>query len=341
MIADTAAVAALQSDGMPVQMATIGNTIRAFTDAASQFFDNLAQLRMGSLGLALVCFGAYLLLRSRATFNALRAAYPDERFQWRRIWGAYVAAYGLNGVVPAGGGSVVQLVLTKQTIERSTYSTVASALCVPALFDTLMCTVVLAYAFTQGVFPKPKDFGGLQSFDIAFFGRHPQATLFGVTATAVLGLAAFAVMSRRVVAFWDQLRQGFAILSDRRRYLVGMCLPQFCAWVLRGAAYFYLLDAFRVGASLRNAMLVLAVQVIAAIVPFTPGGAGVQQALLVVIFGSTASTDSVAVFAVGQQIAIVVFTLALGFGAIVLIFRYRSFRAVLQASREERAREAA
>jgi uncharacterized membrane protein YbhN (UPF0104 family) len=322
---------------MPVIVSSIGDTVRAFSQAAAQFFDNLSQLRFGSLAVALACFGAYQLVRSRASYNALRAAYPDETFPWRKIWGAYVAAFGLNGVVPAGGGSVVQLVLTRNAIRGSNFPTVTSALCVGLLFDGVVCTGILAYAFTQGVFPKPSDFGGLSSFDIAFVGRHPGLTLFLVTAVAVVGLVIFAVVSRRIAAFWSNLRRGWAILGDRRRYLIGMCLPQACGWILRGAAYYYLLDAFRVGATVSAAILVLAVQVIAAIVPFTPGGAGVQQALLVVIFSSTAPTDSVAVFSVGQQIALLVFTLAQGFAAIFFIFKYRSFRAVLRDSRAAHA----
>ena len=322
---------------MPVIVSSIGDTVRAFASAAEQFFDNLTQLRFGSLAVALVCFGLYLLVRSRSSYNALRAAYPDARFAWRKIWGAYVAAYGLNGVVPAGGGSVVQLVLTRNAIAGSSLSTVASALCVGVLFDGAVCVGVLIYAFTRGVFPKPSDFGGLSSFDIAFFARNPQLTLFLLTAVVVAGLFAFAVLSRRIAAFWSDLRRGWAILGDRDRYLRGMCLPQACAWILRGAAYYYLLDAFRVGATVGAAVLVLAVQVIAAIVPFTPGGAGVQQALLVVIFSSTAPTDSVAVFSVGQQIALLVFTLLQGFAAIFFIFKYRSFGAVLRDSRAAHA----
>jgi uncharacterized membrane protein YbhN (UPF0104 family) len=322
---------------MPLIVSSVGDTARAFEQAAEQFFDNISQLRVGSLGLALVCFGAYLLVRSRSSYNALRAAFPGETFPWRKVWGAYVAAYGLNGVVPAGGGSVVQLVLTRNAIRGSSFSTVASALCVGILFDSVMCVGILIYAFTRGVFPKPSDFGGLSSFDIAFFGRNPQFTLFLVTALAVAGLVVFALLSRRIAAFMTDLRRGWAILGDRRRYLLGMCVPQACGWVLRGAAYYYLLDAFRLRATVGAAVLVLAVQVIAAIVPFTPGGAGVQQALLVVIFASTAPTDAVAVFSVGQQIALLIFTLAQGFAAIFFIFKYRSFRAVLRDSRAAHA----
>ena len=322
---------------LPV-LASLGDTVRAFTQAAGQFFANLAQLKFLSLLIGLILFGLYLLARSRASLTALRAAYPGEQISWRRIWGAYVAAYGLNGVVPAGGGSIVQLVLTRNSIRASNYSTVTSALCVGGIFDGVMAAAVLIFAFTQGVFPKPKDFGGLQSFDIAFFARHVPFTLFALTLAVWLGLAGFALLSRRIATFWADFRQGARILGDRRRYLLGMCVPQLLGWILRLASYYYLLDAFHVGGSVRNAILVVAAQLIAAIVPFTPGGAGVQQALLVVIFASTAPTDSVAVFSVGQQIAITAFTLAQGFAAIFLIFKYRSFGAVLRDSRAARDR---
>jgi uncharacterized membrane protein YbhN (UPF0104 family) len=318
-------------------LASIGSTIRDFDQATGQLLDDLAKLHWGSLAISLLFFGAYLVARSRATFNALRAAYPDETFQWRRVWGAYVAAYGLNGIVPAGSGSVVQVVLTHNSIANSTYPTVTSALSVGAIFDGLAYTAATAYAFTQGVFPKPKDFGSLSSFDIAFFGRHPDVTLFAVTALGVLILFGFALLSRRVSAFWKKIRQGLAILRNPRRYFTGMVIPQAAGWVLRLVSYWYLLDAFRVGGSFRGAILVIAVLAISSLVPFTPGGVGVQQALLVVIFSSTSTTDSVAVFSVGQQIVVTAFTMILGFAALVFIFRYRSFRQVLREARAQSA----
>jgi uncharacterized membrane protein YbhN (UPF0104 family) len=136
------------------------------------------------------------------------------------------------------------------------------------------------------------------------------------------------------------IRQGLAILRQPRRYLVGMIVPQTGGWVLRLAAYWYLLEAFHIGGSIHGALLVLAAQAISSIVPFTPGGVGVQQALLVVAFSSTGHTDSVAVFSVGQQLAVTGLTLALGFVALLSIFRYRSFRAVLRDSRRSKEAEA-
>ena len=105
-------------------------------------------------------------------------------------------------------------------------------------------------------------------------------TLFFLTVLAIAFLVAFALLSAKVRAFWQRIRQGLTILSDRRRYQREMCRWQFASWIARFAAYWALLDAFHIGGSVRNALLVLAVQVVASVFPFTPGGAGVQQALL-------------------------------------------------------------
>ena len=77
---------------------------------------------------------------------------------------------------------------------------------------------------------------------------------------------------------------------------------------------------------------------IAALLPFTPGGAGVQQALLVKVFGGS---SVVAAYSVGQQIAIGAFSLAVGFVALVAIFNFRSFKEVMRKGKEERETEKA
>jgi hypothetical protein len=88
-------------------------------------------------------------------------------------------------------------------------------------------------------------------------------------------------------------------------------------------------------------LLVLGVNAVASVVPFTPGGAGVQQAFLVQVFAGAATGATVAAYSVGQQIAIAVFCLAIGFAALFGIFGFRSFRAVIETAREARQTEAA
>jgi uncharacterized membrane protein YbhN (UPF0104 family) len=315
---------------------SIGTTITQLIDSAGKFFSRLANLSWGSLLLGLALYAIYLLLRSRALFNAVRAAYPGERVRWRDVWGAYMVGYAVNNVFPLGGGNIAQLFLTRVSIPSSSYPTVASALWTGVIFDWFMGVLVMGFSFTQGVFPKPPDFSKLPAFDISFFASHMRFTLFFLTVAGVSFLVAFALLSARVRAFWQHVRQGFAILRDRRRYLRQMASWQFASWIARFASYWALLDAFHIGGSVRNALLVLGVQVVASVFPFTPGGAGVQQALLLTIF---AGDPDVAAFSVGQQIATAVLTGALGFAALVVIFRFKSFGEVIARGKEHRRAE--
>ena len=136
-------------------------------------------------------------------------------------------------------------------------------------------------------------------------------------------------------AFWARVRQGLVILHDRRRYFREVFLVQLGAWAFRFTAFWFLLDAFKVGGSVKNVLLC------SASTPSPrravhPGGAGVQQALLVKVFAGTATGATIAAYSVGQQIAIAAGSFAIGFGALVFIFRFRSFKEVIAAGREAR-----
>ncbi|MGH2802904.1 MAG: lysylphosphatidylglycerol synthase transmembrane domain-containing protein, partial [Thermoleophilaceae bacterium] len=298
-------------------------------------------VQLGPLVLALLFFTAYLTLRARASFNILRAAYPTERLRFKEIWGAYFAGYGFNAVIPARGGDVVRLFLTKTSVPNSSYPAVAASFVTELGFDVAMGSLILIFAFTQGVFPKPPDFAKLNAFDLSYLAQHPRFTLFLLTALAVATLVGFAVLSVRVKAFWERVKQGLTILLDRRRYLREVFAVQFAGWLFRFTALWFLLEAFNVGGSVENVLLVLGVNAVSAAVPFTPQGAGVQQALLVQVFRGSAETTAVAAYSVGQQIAIAALTFGIGFAALIFIFRVRSFKEVIALGRRDRAKEEA
>jgi uncharacterized membrane protein YbhN (UPF0104 family) len=247
-----------------------------------------------------------------------------------------MVGYAVNNVFPLGGGNIAQLFLTRISIRSSSYPTIAAALSTGVIFDWFIGLLVMCFAFTQGVFPKPPDFSQLPAFDISFFASHMRFTLFFLTVVGIGFTIGFALLSARVRAFWQRVRQGFSILRDRRRYRRQMASWQLASWVFRFGSYWALLDAFHIGGSVRNALLVLGVQVVASVFPFTPGGLGVQQALLLTIF---AGNPDVASFSVGQQIATAVLSTGLGFAALVLIFRLSSFREVLERGRAHRRGE--
>ena len=318
-------------------VASLGESFESFFDAVDSFFSNLASVRLIPLLFALLLFTCYLSLRARASFNVLRAAYPAERISFRRIWGAYFAGYGFNAVIPARGGDVVRLFLTRNSVPNSSYPAVAASFVVELIFDVTMGSLILLFAFSQGVFPKPPDFAKLNAFDLSYLAQHPEFTLFLLTLLAVGGLAGFALLSVRAKAFWDRVRQGFTILYDRERYIREVFLVQLGGWCFRFAAFWMLLEAFNVGGSVRNVLLVLGVNAVSAAVPFTPQGAGVQQALLTKVFAAPGRGAVVASYSVGQQIAIGALTFGIGFASLVWIFRYRSFKEVIARGQQDRA----
>src|SRR5918911_116627 len=207
-----------------------------FIPVAGQL-DDAILVALVLLSLGLLAFLVYLTLRSRASFNILRAAYPGSDIRFRYIWASYWAGYGFNNVIPARGGDVIRLFLTKTSVPGSSYSAVAAAFVVEAVYDATIAVVVLGFAFTQGVFPKPPDFSKLNAFDLSYFASHPKFALFVLTALAIGVIALTALLSARVRAFWARVRQGLTILFDRRRYLREVWLIQFCGWLFRFTAF--------------------------------------------------------------------------------------------------------
>jgi uncharacterized membrane protein YbhN (UPF0104 family) len=310
--------------------------LRAIGGAIQAFLSSLAAVSWGLLVAGVLLHGAFLTLQSRAWFNVLRAAYPAERFRWRNLWAAYLVGMGINSVVPARPGALAKLFLAKQSVPNSSYPAIASSVLVEALFTAVTSTLVLVYATTQGVFPDLPDLPSIAALDLAFLARHPDFVLFALTALMVVVLVVIAVLSVRVKAFWARTRQGLTILTDRWRYVREVVLLQVVAWFARFAGFWLLLEAFHIGASVRNVLLVIAVQGVSGLVPFTPGGAGAQQALLAVVFAGLASQSAVAAYSVGQQLSIVAFNVGVGLLALALVFRTTDWRSVLRRGQEER-----
>jgi uncharacterized membrane protein YbhN (UPF0104 family) len=318
-----------------------GDSFREFFENVGKFFDNLSELQIGPLLIALACQGIWLTLRTRAWYNALRAAYPRERFPWRNIWAAEVAGNGISSIVPAHAGAAVRLYLGKTTVPRSRYATVGSSFLVDAPFDVGMGILILIYGFTQGVFPEIPDLSKLPAFDLAFFAAHPQFAVFAVTLTAIVLLVLFAVLSVRVRDFWANVRQGVAILRSRELYFPGAFAWQALAWPFRLACIWFMLRAFNIDPTLDLALTVLAVQVAASLIPLTPQGAGVQQALLISALGGVIGGALLAAYSVGQQLAISAFNAAFGLLALAVVFRTTDWRALMAEGKAGQAAEKA
>ena len=319
---------------MTVLATTFASSARSFLRAAGQFFANLADVHWGALIIALLFLLAMYLARARAWQNVLRAAYPGTKVPYRGITGAYLAGAGINAVIPARVGDATKIFLARGQVRRSTYPAITSSFLVQSIFDTTAGLLVFAYALTQGLLPRPPQLPELPAFDVAFWAQNPQLLLFTITVLGVGSVIVFALVARRAEQFWQRVKQGVVILTDPRRYLREVVSWQTVGWLCRFAAFWAFLEAFGIGGSFQNVMLVMSVQAISTMLPFTPGGAGAQQALLVATLEGP-SRSAVLSFSVGTQIAMAAWSAVIGFAALLLIFRTTNWRALINHAEDE------
>ncbi len=318
----------------------LGRSWDRFVDGAQAFGNHFTEIGWGALAIAFALYLGMLLARSRAWQNVLRAAYPERTVRFNRIAGAYIAGAGLNSFIPAHVGDVVKIFLAKRSIRDSTYPTITSSFFVQTVFDTSAGILVLLYAITQGLLPKPPELPDLPAFDVAFWAQHPRFLMFFLTAAGIGLVVAYMLTARRAEKFWDRIRQGAVVLTDIPRYLREVWAWQGIGWLFRFASFWFFLEAFHIGGSFESVMLVMSVQSVSTVLPLTPGGAGAQQALLVAtLAGAEATRGEVLAFSVGQQVATAAWTALLGFIALVFVFRTTDIRGLIRSADKDTGRD--
>jgi uncharacterized membrane protein YbhN (UPF0104 family) len=307
-------------------------------DAARTFFDQLAAVGWTWLAIALGLHFVRLVCRGLAWRNILAASFPSARIKRLPIFGAYVAGVGLNSVAPARAGDVLKLVLAHRRIEGSSYSTLTPTLLVETLFDSVVAAGVLIWALSQSVLPGIHllKSHSLRGVDWHWPLKHPLAAIV----IAVVWITVIALLvwfySKRVKGFKQRVAAGFAILRDPKAFFRGVVTWQALSWVFRAASLFFLLRAFHLPATAYTVALVLSVQSLSTLLPFTPGGVGTQQGLIVYVFRNqhVASTRLVS-FSVGLQIALTALNVVLGVIALAALARTLRWRGIVKPAREE------
>jgi uncharacterized membrane protein YbhN (UPF0104 family) len=324
----------------PALVADLGSSFNSFFDAAQEFFGHLADVGWGSVVIALAFYLGMLLTRTRGWFNTLQAAYPDGRVSYRNVTGAYLVGAGMNSIIPARVGDATKIFLAKNGIRRSSYAAITSSFVAQSIFDTVAGLLVFAYALSQGLLPRPPELPDLPAFEISFWANHPQFLLFTVTALGIGAIALFITLAYRAEQFWQRVKQGVVILTEPRRYVREVAAWQAASWLCRFGSFWFFLDAFHIGGSIQNVLLVMSLQAISTMLPVTPGGAGAQQALLVATLEGPSRT-AVLSYSVGQQIAIAAWAVLLGFLALFIIFRTTNWRGIVRQAGEEAEEEKA
>jgi uncharacterized protein (TIRG00374 family) len=311
----------------------------SFFHGVESFFGRLASVHWQFLALAVLCQLIRTAAVSRAWFNILRSSYPDERIRWRHIYGAYAAGVGVNAIIPARVGDLAKLYIAKRRVPESTYTTLATTQVALTVFDLAAAGTIFLWALAAGVLPGLSVLPRLP--DANWFLVHYKLMLNIFFVVLVVALVVLVLAAHKIQDFRERVGRGFATFRDRGAYLRRVAAWQALDWTLRFVAIYWFLRAFGIPASVHNAVLVQVSQSLSTLVPFTPGGAGTEQALIVYVLGGAAPRSSLIAFAVGMKVTVLIVNVAIGFGAIAIMLKTLRWRRAAEADRKAEAERAA
>jgi uncharacterized protein (TIRG00374 family) len=137
-----------------------------------------------------------------------------------------------------------------------------------------------------------------------------------------------------VTAFRAKVSLGFDALRHRDVFFKQVVSWQAASWVARALSVYFFLRAFHVDATFETTAAVLVVQGLSTMLPFTPGGLGTQQAVLLFALSGAAARSTILAFSVGMQLVTVVVNVIIGFGAIAIMMRTLRWRGRVFAPEE-------
>ena len=293
----------------------------------SDLWDTLTSIPAGYLVAGWALQTVQTTLTAMGWFAILRAGHPNAAVRYRDILAAYAAGVALNGFLPANIGTVMTLLMFVAIIPGANLPGVLGGMVVQKLFFTVAGAFVYAYLFLS----VPGD------FEIQLSGPHDHPLLW--SSIVLGGLALIVVLVR---AFWHKLRglwakakQGGAILSRPREYLLRVALPSFGAWLAKGGVIAVFLAGYGIPVTFHAVMSVMGGNSIANTVSVTPGGVGVNQAANVAALGGVTDAATATAYSLGQQLAVTAWNILFAVALVTWAFGWAGGKGLVEESYAE------
>ncbi len=296
--------------------------------AVSAYVDRFGDVRLLPLSLALLLHLSSLLVRSGVWCGILRAAFPERRVKFGATAWSYLAGVGANAVAPFRGGDVVRIVAVRRHIPGASVATIVSTLVAETVFGVVVVGAMVAATVGLGWAPPLVHLPDAKAFEFSFYARHWELVALALAGLGLAGMVSAEWAAHHLLGFWRHVTQGFRILRSPSRFARVVAAPQLLDWALRVGTAYALLAAFGIPAAVRYALVVVVIDSVSTALPFTPGGVGAQQGLLVFALGGAATSGQVLAFSIGAQAVIVAFNIVLGLIALVVIFGHVKLGAV-------------
>ena len=288
--------------------------------AAGAWGDRFGDTHLLPLAVALACHLASLVVRAGVWRGILAAAFPERRVRMRSALLASLVGIGGNVVAPFRGGDVLRIVAIRRELGRVSVTTIASTLVAETVFGAVVVTAMAVTVAAMGWLPPIVHLPDAGAFEFSFSARHALVAAAAVVVAAAMALAAAEWASHHVRGFYEQALAGLRILRSPARFAQVVAAPQVADWALRVATAYAMLDAFGIHATVRFAILAVVIDSVSTAMPFTPGGIGAQQGLLVLALAGAAGSAQVLAYSIGAQAVILALNVALGAVAALMLF---------------------
>lgn len=269
---------------------------------------------------------------SLAWLFILRAAYQHADIRFAPIFAANAVGTGLNAIVPASLGTLVMLLMFVAIIPGATFAGVSAAYVVETIFFTVANAFVYVYLFVA----VPGSF----SVELRSLRQHPGWTTVIVVAAIGLVTVLLRAFWPKVRHLWEEAKQGGAVLSSPRAYLLKVALPSLGSFLAKLAIIGVFLAAFAIPVTFGSVMHVVAGNSIAGATAFTPGAAGVTQAISAVALADYTDAQTATAYSLAQQLVMTGWNLVFAVILVSLVFGWTNGRALVKSSFAE-ARERA
>ena len=290
------------------------------------FGDRLGDTHPLPLVVALALHTLSLIVRARVWRSILRSAFPARSITTAGTFWAYAAGVGANAIAPFRSGDLVRIYAIRRMLPGVSVATIVSTLLAETMFGLVIVIGLAGWALSSGGVPPLVSLPDAKAFEFGFYARHPLLIAAALLIFIALGLVGLRIAEHRVRALSQQVADGFRVIRPPSAFIKTVALPQLADWALRAATAYALLSAFGINASLHAAVLVLVVDSVATALPFTPGGAGAQQALLAFALSGLANQPQILAFSIGQQAAITLANIVLGVVALLRVFGHVRIR---------------
>ena len=293
----------------------------------SSFWDALSDVSIEYILAGLALQTVQTTMTALGWFFILRAGYPQAVIPYRSILAAYAAGVAMNGFLPANIGTFASLLMYTALIAGATFPGILGAMVVQKIFFTVAGTAVYLYLFLS----VPGSF----SLQLGWFESHRALAIILIAGGVLLVVMLGRIFWSKLRGLWEKAKQGGAILSQPRAYVVRVLLPSFAAWASKLGVIAVFLAAYGIPVTFHTVMSVTGGNSLANTVSATPGGVGINQAINTASLSDVTDPATAAAYSTGQQLIVTAFNVVFGIVLVVWAFGWTGGKVLVKGSYEE------